>query len=77
MMRKKALLAILEKLHCRYMNELKLEAAGYRDIRTYFVKLTGSAEEAASGAASRLNFKTSRVVEQLIPDLQSSCLLFN
>jgi hypothetical protein len=50
MTRKKALLAILEKLHCRYMDELKLEAAGYRDIRTYFVKLTGPAEEAAPPA---------------------------
>jgi hypothetical protein len=48
MTRKKALLTILiEKLHCRYMDELKLEAAGYHDIRTYFVKLTSSAEEAA------------------------------
>jgi hypothetical protein len=44
---KKALFAILEKLHCRYMDELKLEAAGYRDIRNNFVKLTGSAEKAA------------------------------
>jgi hypothetical protein len=29
------------------MEELKLEAARYRDIRSYFVKLTGSVEEAA------------------------------
>jgi hypothetical protein len=48
--RKKALLAILERLHKRYMDELKLEAAGYRDIRTYFVKLTGSVDEAAPSA---------------------------
>jgi hypothetical protein len=32
------------------MDELKLEAAGYRDIRTYFVKLTGSVDEAAPSA---------------------------
>jgi hypothetical protein len=47
---KKALLAILEKLHRCYMDELKLEAAVYRDIRTYFVKLTGSVDEAAPSA---------------------------
>jgi hypothetical protein len=49
-LRKKALLAILEKLHKRYMDKLKLEAAGYRDIRTYFVKMTGSVDKAASSA---------------------------
>ena len=44
------LLAILEKLHCRDMGELKFEVTGYRDIRNYFVKLTGSVEEAAPEA---------------------------
>ena len=48
MPQKKAILAILEKLHCRYTDELKLEAARYRDIRNYFVKLTGSVEEAGA-----------------------------
>jgi hypothetical protein len=42
-----------------------------------FCKIDGfSRRGSASGAASRLNFKTSRVVEQLIPDFQLSCLLF-
>jgi hypothetical protein len=31
--------------HNLYVEELKLEAAGYRDIRSYFVKLTGSVGE--------------------------------
>jgi hypothetical protein len=51
MSRKKAVLAQLEKLHNIYMEELKLEAAGYRDIRSYFVKLTGSVGEAPPPAA--------------------------
>jgi hypothetical protein len=42
---KKAVLAQLEKLLSLYVEELKLEAAGYRDIRSYFVKLTGSVRE--------------------------------
>jgi hypothetical protein len=46
MTRKKAVLAQLEKLHNLYVEELKLEAAGYHDIRSYYVKLTGSVREA-------------------------------
>jgi hypothetical protein len=51
MSRKKAALAQLEKLHKIYMEELKLTAAGFRDIRNYFVKLTGSVGEAPPSAA--------------------------
>jgi hypothetical protein len=40
----------IRKAPLSIMDELKLEAAGYRDIKTYFVKLTGSAEEAAPPA---------------------------
>jgi hypothetical protein len=46
MTRKKAVLVQLEKLHNLYVEELKLEAAGYSDIRSYFVKLTSSVGEA-------------------------------
>jgi hypothetical protein len=51
MMWKKAALTQLEKLHSLYVEELKLEAAGYRDIRSYFVKLTCSVREATPEAA--------------------------
>jgi hypothetical protein len=50
MTRKKAVLAQLEKLHNLYVEELKLEAAGYCDIRSYFVQLTGSVGEASPPA---------------------------